>query len=110
MSNSIDLVKMASERQFSKFEDLAKDTLRTKIGENSDMKDLWSKLQFVKSTTISEGENPFAKKDDKDADKKPKDADGDGEEKDDDDEDGEDDNDSKKDGGDNGDDTKSKKD
>ena len=57
MSNQVDIVKAAQERQYTKFEEMAREMLMTKVGENPTMKSNWNKLQDIKEA--------FEKKDDK---------------------------------------------
>jgi len=83
MSNAqtVDIVRSAQERQYTKFEEQAREMLMQKIGQNPEMQKFQERLSDIKEA--------FEKKDDK----KDNDEDNDGEDKDDDDEDGDDDSD-----------------
>lgn len=56
--NTTDMVKAAEIRKYSEFEDMAKDALRAKVGQNEKMKSYWNKLQVAKGlNTIDEAKN-----------------------------------------------------
>ena len=77
MSNTVNLVKAASERKFLEFEDMAKASLKEKLIASPKLQDFVARGRVAMGMT--EGENPFAKKDDdkseKDDDKSEKDDD-----------------------------------
>jgi len=73
MSNTIDLIKSAEERKYVKFEELALDSLKTKLNDHPKIQEFKSKLSEIKEA--------FGKDEDKDEDKnKDKDEDKDGDE------------------------------
>lgn len=59
--NTTDLIKAAENREYSKFEDMAKNVLRTKVGENSSMRNLWGKLNISKGIDKSMNEDNDSK-------------------------------------------------
>ena len=64
MSNTVDLVKAASERSYIKFEDMALETLRSKVQENPRMQSYLSKLNVAQNIdenydfNEADGDNP----------------------------------------------------
>ena len=70
MSNTIDLVKAAQNREYSNFEDMAKEALMTKIGENLQLKGFMNKLDVAKGLAEADELSPKQKKLDKDKDGK----------------------------------------
>jgi len=61
MSNTVDLVKAASERSYIKFEDMALDALRSKVQENPVMRNYLGKLNVAQnesSIVEADGDNP----------------------------------------------------
>ncbi len=71
MENTIELVQNAQDRQFTEFDSKTKEILAQKVAAAMDAKGYFDRLNNAKNVT--EGENPFAKKDDKDKDDKDKD-------------------------------------
>ena len=70
MANTVDLVKAAQNREYSNFEDMAKEALMTKIGENLQLKGFMNKLDVAKGLAEADELSPKQKKLDKDKDGK----------------------------------------
>jgi len=78
MNNTIDIVKAAQERKYTRFEEMAKEMLMSKIAENPIMKSNWKELKSVSEAfekDSDENDNDNNKDDDEDEDDEDEDED-----------------------------------
>jgi len=58
MTNTIDLIKAAQNREYINFEDKALTILKTRVQENPKMNNILAKLNVAQGLTEAEGDNP----------------------------------------------------